>query len=176
MDQDFVRKAKGKQKRKIALIIVILAVIAAAILVPVLNRNRDGKPITVTLEIRCDELSEDTSRLKDQSLAVYVPEDGTILAEEQIQAKSGDSVFDVLDRVCKEKDIQIEYSYTAAYDSYYVKGINYLYEFSGGKYSGWIYQVNGETPQVGCSKYTLKGNEKIVWSYTCGLNSVKDQY
>ena len=174
MDQDFANKVKRKQKRKLGLILLIVALLAAVIFVPVLNRNRDGRPI-VTLEIRCDELSEDTSRLKDQSLIAYVPPDGTILAEEQVQAKSGDSVFDVLDKVCQEKDIQIEYSYTAAYDSYYVKGINYLYEFAGGKYSGWTYQVNGESPQVGCSKYTLKGNEKIVWNYTCGLNGANDK-
>ena len=30
------------------------------------------------------------------------------------------------------------------YGSYYVQGINYLFEFDGGQGSGWMYKVNGK--------------------------------
>ena len=170
MDQDFARKVKGHKRRKKALIFVIVAVIAAVIVVPLLRRMREGSPVLVTVEIRCDELSSDLSKLKDKNLLDYVPKDGTILPKQTIEIESGMTVLDALDQACKSNDIQIEYSYTPAYDSYYVEGINYLYEFNGGRYSGWSYEVNRESPMVGCSQYKLKGGEEILWTYTCSLS------
>lgn len=66
-----------------------------------------------------------------------------------------------------ERNIQIEYSYTPLYGSYYIEGINHLYEFDCGKQSGWMYKVNGWFPNYGCSSYKLEGGETIVWAYTC---------
>ena len=83
--------------------------------------------------------------------------------------KKGSTVYDVLNRVCRNKGIHVEASYTPTYGSYYVKGINYLYEFDGGKLSGWMYKVNGSFPNYGSSEYTLKDGDKIVWVYTCDL-------
>ena len=62
---------------------------------------------------------------------------------------------------------QLEYSYTPMYGSYYVEGINHLYEFDCGSQSGWMYKVNGWFPNYGCSSYKLKDGDAIVWSYTC---------
>ena len=52
---------------------------------------------------------------------------------------------------------------------FYIEGINNLYEFSCGELSGWMYSVNNKFPQRGCSSYTLKNGDDIVWSYTCDL-------
>ncbi len=32
-----------------------------------------------------------------------------------------------------------------------------------------MYQVNGEFPNYGCSKYKLKDGDRIAWVYTCDL-------
>ena len=64
-------------------------------------------------------------------------------------------------------DIQIEYSWTPMYDSYYIEGIHQLYEFDCGPESGWMYKVNEWFPNYGCSEYKLSGGESIVWCYTC---------
>lgn len=53
------------------------------------------------------------------------------------------------------------------YNSYYIEGINHLYEFDCGNESGWMYKVNGWFPNYGCSSYTLQGGDTIVWCYTC---------
>ena len=53
------------------------------------------------------------------------------------------------------------------YDSYYIEGINNLYEFDCGSESGWMYKVNGWFPNYGCSAYPLKDGDVIVWCYTC---------
>ena len=129
----------------------------------------DSDNITVTIEIRCDTLAQDLSKLEDPALKAYVPSDGTILSRTKVTVKPGSTVFDVLNKVCRDKNIQVESSYTPMYGSYYVEGINYLYEFDGGKLSGWMYKVNGWFPNYGCSSYTLKDGDEIVWCYTCDL-------
>ena len=55
----------------------------------------------------------------------------------------------------KEPGIQISSKYTPLYNSYYVEGINQLYELDCGKNSGWMYSVNGTFPNYGASAYKL---------------------
>lgn len=129
----------------------------------------EAKNITVSIEIRCDTLAQDLSKLENPALEAYVPSDGTILPTTKVTVKEGSTVFDVLNKVCRDKNIQVESSYTPAYGAYYVEGINYLYEFDGGNLSGWMYKVNGWFPNYGCSAYTLKDGDAIVWAYTCDL-------
>ena len=47
--------------------------------------------------------------------------------------------------------------------------MNGLYEFSCGALSGWMYRVDGEFPNYGCSKYELRDGQVIEWVYTCDL-------
>ena len=119
-----------------------------------------------TITIRCDTIFDNLDSL-EEAKAPYVPEDGEILPVITVEFTPGETVFDVLQRVCEAADLQIEYSWTPLYDSYYVEGINHLYEFDCGFESGWMYKVNGWFPNYGCSAYELQGGEEIVWSYTC---------
>jgi hypothetical protein len=119
-----------------------------------------------TITIRCDTIFDNADAL-EKAKAPYVPEDGVILPVTTVEFTSGETVFDVLRRVCEAADIQLEYSWTPLYDSYYVEGINHLYEFDCGFESGWMYKVNGWFPNYGCSAYELQGGEEIVWCYTC---------
>ena len=41
----------------------------------------------------------------------------------------------------------------------------WLGEFTNGKYSGWMYTVNGSHPSLGLNEYKLTGDEEIVWHY-----------
>ena len=122
--------------------------------------------LTCTITIRCDTILNNMDNL-DPAKAPYVPDDGVILREVTVEFEEGETVFDVLNRVCKQYNIPIEYSWTPMYDSYYIEGINNLYEFDCGSESGWMYKVNGWFPNYGCSSYYLTGGEKIVWCYTC---------
>ena len=119
-----------------------------------------------TITIRCDTIFDNVESLEEAKLP-YVPEDGEILPVTTVEFTPGETVFDVLKRVCEVSELQIEYSWTPIYDSYYVEGINHLYEFDCGFESGWMYKVDGSFPNYGCSAYTLQGGEEIVWSYTC---------
>lgn len=125
---------------------------------------------TIYLTIRCDTILNNWDDL-DPSLKYekYVPEDGVILARTEYVLRKGDTVYDVLDRAIRHNQIQMECIYSQNYGSVYVQGINHLYEFSCGELSGWMYMVNGEFPNYGCSKYELKDGDEIVWCYTCDL-------
>ena len=96
-----------------------------------------------------------------------MPSNGIILSTSSVQYYDGETVFEVLKRACNAAGIQLEYSWTPMYDSYYIEGINHLYEFDCGSESGWMYKVNGWFPNYGCSAYTLEDGDVIVWCYTC---------
>ena len=59
-----------------------------------------------------------------------------------------------------------------AFGTVYVQGIGYLYEFSCGPQSGWIFTVNGEFPDRGSSDYKLSDGDQVEWKYSCSLDSV----
>ncbi len=126
----------------------------------------DTQVYTCTIQIRCDTILDNMAHLtagKDR----YVPANGVILAASSVQFVEGETVFDVLRRACDYAGIQLEYSWTPMYGSYYIEGINNLYEFDCGNESGWMYKVNGWFPNYGCSSYTLETGDVIVWCYTC---------
>ena len=105
----------------------------------------------------------------DKDKKDIVPKDGWILKERTVTFKEGESVFDILKRVCKDNKIHMEASFTPLYNSTYIEGIYNLYEFDCGSLSGWMYSVNGEFPNYGCSKYIVKKGDVIRWQYTCDL-------
>ena len=98
-----------------------------------------------------------------------LPESGILLATQEVEFKEGESVFDVLKRICKDNKIHMEFSWTPIYNSAYVEGIGNLYEFDCGDLSGWMYRVNGWYPNYGCSRYQLAEGDVVEWRYTCDL-------
>ena len=126
----------------------------------------EPQKLSCTITIRCDTILDNYDEL-DPAKAPYVPENGCILPVTTVEFTKGETVFEVLNHICKQYGIQIEYSWTPMYDSYYIEGINNLYEFDCGFESGWMYKVNGWFPNYGCSSYELTGGENIVWCYTC---------
>ncbi len=126
----------------------------------------DEEVLTCTITIRCKTILSNMDKLaagKDR----YVPENGIILATTPVEFLDGETTYDVTKRACDAFGIQMEAAYTPVYGSYYVEGINHLYEFDCGEMSGWLYRVNGWTPNYGCSEYTLEDGDSIVWDYTC---------
>lgn len=129
---------------------------------------------TVIISIRCDTILENYDEL-DPSLRSdeFVPPDGVILPATEYVLRPGDTVFDILERAVRYNRIQMEYQGADknSFGSVYVQGINYLYEFSCGPLSGWMYRVDGEFPNYGCSKYELSDGQIIEWIYTCNLGN-----
>lgn len=132
---------------------------------------------TVYLTILCDTVFDNMDKLND-NLEQYIPKDGVILKRTEYVLRQGDTVFDVLQRATSLNKIQMEYqgADSNTYGTVYVEGINYLYEFSCGNLSGWMYMVNGEFVQYGCSNYILKAGDDIKWVYTCDLGEDVKKY
>lgn len=125
---------------------------------------------TCTVCISCTTILEDIDRL-DAEKTDLVPADGVLLAPATVEFTEGESVFDVLKRVCRENKIHMEFSETPVYQSAYIEGIGNLYEFDCGEGSGWMYRVNGEFPNVGCSRYALADGDTVEWVYTCDFGA-----
>lgn len=121
----------------------------------------------VTLEIRCDTVAGETDR---------IPADGTILAETDFSVPEGTTVFELLKEAARLYDIQVEYEGNTVYGLAYVEGIAYLYEFDFGDLSGWMYQVNGVFPSVGCGEYELSDQDRVLWVYTRNIGKDVESY
>ena len=123
---------------------------------------------TCTLSISCATILDNMDLCKEEKREL-VPEDGWILKPMTVTFYEGESVFNVLQRTCKQQKIHMEFSNTPIYNSAYIEGINNLYEFDVGNLSGWMYRVNDWFPNYGCSRYLLQDGDVIEWVYTCDL-------
>ena len=121
---------------------------------------------TVTLTIRCDTAVNNGMHLESKWAGI-VPASGCILDTTTFEINDGDTVFDVL---CQARDkFKLHMQYKGAGSGIYVEGINNLYEFDGGRWSGWMYCVNDWYPNYGCGVYYLQPGDVIEWNYTCDL-------
>ncbi len=121
-----------------------------------------------TISICCSTIL-DNLELCDPEKTELVPADGWILQPLTVTFYEGESVFNVLQRVCKQQKIHMEFESTPIYNSAYIEGIHNLYEFDVGELSGWMYSVNDWFPNYGCSRYALQDGDVICWVYTCDL-------
>lgn len=119
-----------------------------------------------TISISCATILDNMDNLL-KSKVDLVPEDGWLLKPQSVEFNEGESVYDVLLRVCKENEIHMEASWTPIYNSAYIEGIGNLYEFDCGYMSGWMYKVNDWFPNYGCSRYELKNGDVVEFKYTC---------
>ena len=125
---------------------------------------------TCTFSIECSTILNNLDMLETEKLEM-IPFNGVILNEITVVFYEGESVFDVLQRVCKENKIHMEASWTPMYNSAYIEGIHNLYEFDCGALSGWMYRVNGWYPNYGCSRYQLQDGDVVEWRFTCDLGN-----
>jgi len=133
------------------------------------EKQEAAASLTCKLSISCANLINNAAL--DEAKRSLVPEDGWLLEPTDCAFADGESVFDVLNRAVRENKIHMEFVETPAYNSVYIEGIGNLYEFDGGPQSGWMYSVNGEFPNYGCSGVKLKHGDVVEWVYTCDLGN-----
>lgn len=161
------------KKHKIGNVIALLVAVAIAISVICVtdiksaedyysdeNAAKDDPTGTVFLTIRCDSVADSID-------SEFIPDDGFILKEVEMEIEEGDTVYTVLTDAAKIYKLQIENNGTK--DSAYIAGINYLYEFQHGDMAGWIFFVNGEMPSESSSTVEVKDGDRIEWVYSLTL-------
>lgn len=147
-------------KRFIPLFLAVIMCICAC------GEKTQGETYTCTFSITCSELIG--SDALAESKRELVPDDGIILSVREVTFTDGESVFDVLLRLCRENRLHLEYSETPIYSTAYVEGLNNLYEFDAGALSGWEYTVNGTSPSIGSSAFILSDGDAVEWYYSLG--------
>lgn len=121
---------------------------------------------TCYLRVSCSTVLDNMEDLKEGKETV-VPANGIIYSRSAVTFNPGESVYDILYRTMKESGIHLDAAPTPGYNSYYIRGINNLYEHDCGDPSGWSYCVNGWYPNYGCSRYAVQDGDEIQWNYTC---------
>ena len=133
-----------------------------------------------TVKIECTTIYDNLPKLKSGKQS-FLPTSGVIIDDEKVELNGGESAFDVIKKTCEENvctdnckyckanGVQIEYTYTPAFNNYYIEGIHQIYEKDCGTQSGWMFSVNGEFPDVGTSSYEVSSGDVIVLSFTCNM-------
>ena len=121
-----------------------------------------------SLVIECKTVLDHLDRLAP-SVAERIPSDGVIFPQSTVSFESGETVANLLRRVCDENGIALETSGVSG--SIYVEGIGHLYEFDCGDGSGWMYTVNSEFPNYGCDSRVLVPGDIVEWRYSCDFGN-----
>ena len=79
-----------------------------------IGKGDSGKPAACTISIDCQTILDNIGDLKETKKE-FVPEDGWILPEMEVKFTTGDTVFDILKKICGEKNIQLSSKYTSSY-------------------------------------------------------------
>ena len=133
-----------------------------------------------TVRIECKTIYDNLSKLKSGK-ENFLPTSGVIIDNVKVELTGSESAFDVIKKACEENvctdkckycqasGVQIEYTYTPAFNNYYIEGIHQIYEKDCGTQSGWMYSVNGAFPDEGTSSYEVSPGDVIVFSFTCNM-------
>lgn len=126
------------------------------------EKEPQQETVTCTISIDCKTIA-DKSKVTNGAILDYIPSNGILLSQTTVTVKKGSSVYDVLQKAAGNGGIPVDV------DGSYIRGIGHIYEFDAGELSGWMYQVNGVSPNYGCSSYEVKEGDVIRWCYTCDL-------
>ena len=113
---------------------------------------------TVTMTIRCDTVA---------GKADHIPADGIILDTTEFSIGKDETAYSILVEASRKYKIPFENDGNES--MVYISGIQYLYEFDYGEFSGWIFRVNGTIPSIGAGEYVLKDGDKVEWLYSLRL-------
>ena len=127
----------------------------------------DKKPaiISCTIEIRCDEATAKKSSIDNPGIRELIPDSGIILGQISYSGFEGISAYDVLSAAANMNGISVDTKWTTQYGGVYVTAIAGLEEMMVGRWSGWMYSVNGKVPMKTASSYNVENGDAIVWYY-----------
>lgn len=121
--------------------------------------------ISCTIEIRCDEATAKKSSIDNPGIKELIPDSGVILSQVSYSGYEGMNVYDVLSAVANMNGISVDTKWTTQYGGVYVTAIAGLEEMMVGRWSGWMYSVNGKVPMTTASSYSVENGDTIVWYY-----------
>ena len=135
-----------------------IAACAAALVLALTVAACGGSPATSG-----GDKAADTGQEQQATMAVTVEIDATAGEGEkttaEVELPEGATAYDAL--VAAADDVNASDSEYGMY----VQGINGLAGGDFGDMSGWMFEVNGEMAEVGCSEYELAAGDVVTWLY-----------
>lgn len=127
--------------------------------------NVNGQKETITVSMLGDTVHD-----SDQDGNVHVLAKGNLTvwaAAAEYRVKPGATAMDIIDALLAANGMTGEKKYGGTYLASVTtrEGIT-LGEFTNGKYSGWLYSVNGVDPDVGACDYELQDGDIFILHYT----------
>lgn len=127
--------------------------------------NVNGQKYTVTVSMLGDTVHD-----SDADGIVHVAAKGNLAvwaAAAEYRVKADATAMDVIDALLAANGMTGEKKYGGTYLASVTtrEGIT-LGEFTNGKYSGWLYSVNGVDPDVGACDYELQDGDIFILHYT----------
>ena len=168
-----MQKQKQNKKSSIKLLNLLLVLLLSftAVMPQNLAAETTENKETIQAELNID--LRDILRNKDsisEDVVKKVPESGYLTKSKKISVEKGSSAWDVVKNYLDENNIP--YDAQESQFGVYIKGVNNIHEFDAGKNSGWMYNVNGKTPNVGVSGYTLTDGDKVKLFYVVDLSLI----
>lgn len=127
--------------------------------------DKPAAVISCTIEIRCDEATAKKSSIDNPGIRELIPDSGVILGQISYSGYEGMSAYDVLSAAANMNGISVDTKWTTQYGGVYVTAIAGLEEMMVGRWSGWMYSVNGKVPMTTASSYSVENGDTIVWYY-----------
>lgn len=113
----------------------------------------DHKEETCSVEVTCANLLNHKDDLESN---YEIPSKGKIYSGD-VEVEDKETAMTVLEK----SGVKIDKK------DGYVQGIDGLYAGDCGDYSGWMYKVNGEVPDVGADEYEVNKGDEVQWYYVC---------
>ncbi len=114
-----------------------------------------------TVSVSCAGIDRNSLTRNKQKI---IPEDGVILSKTQVNIIEGETAYDILIKILKDKKIPYEKVDNPLTGAYFTS-IGNLSERDCGLNSGWIYKINGADATESASKYVVKASDIIEWIY-----------
>lgn len=92
-------------------------------------------------------------------ISISVQGMGNTMMSGQLQVEKGATAYSVLKQLASQK------GQTVSGSQYYVSGIGDLKEKEHGPMSGWMYKVNGVSPNKAACNYVLNQGDSVLWYY-----------
>lgn len=131
------------------------------------NKQEISKIVVEENKVETQEpIKEEVVKNNLINISLQVEGVNEIIMSGSISLEQDTTVYDALKNMASQKSISISSSGFGS--ATYIKGINGLKEFDYGPGSGWMYKVNGISPNYGAKAYKLKDGDNVVWYYVTG--------
>ena len=117
--------------------------------------------LSVVLSVNLVAFADETSE-SDAKVTVRIEGVDKTIYNDTVKLEGTDvTVKDIIEKVDADSD-DVTVVIGKSGDTFYVSGINDVYEYSYGGYSGWLYRVNGVEPAVAMDQQKLQDGDSVV--------------